>query len=82
MTGTCKDCKHWGDQLRMFGQGDPIENVRQCDSERILDISQDLGAARTAEPDAALVKGVDHWAGATFWTGPEFGCVHFAAKGA
>lgn len=74
--GRCRTCKHWspenknypaGDNRRLEGKGG------QCGNEKLR---ESLGPS-SYESDALVYP---YYEGAeTFWTGPDFGCVHWAA---
>ncbi len=64
MNGLCKDCEHWC--------GESKKQMKVCLCPKV-DIGYH-GTPETAGNDGVLIEGDEGWG---WFTGPEFGCVHF-----
>jgi hypothetical protein len=95
MSGCCNGCKHWSTGWVNRPEGIP-ESFRECNCHvgiargPILPGWQYVDMLNGLQPDAALVWGFQpsgfgfvppRAESGSLFTGPEFGCVHFAAKG-
>lgn len=65
--GRCKDCAHWNREALPTDQ----EHGGRCQCPKI-------GEEHTPKDADALVY--DYHEGGGFWTGPEFGCVHWMKR--
>ena len=67
MCGRCKNCAHW--------EGQEYEGMKTCDHDSVsigyYGTPQDVG------PAGLLIEGDEGWG---WYTGPEFGCIHFKQK--
>jgi hypothetical protein len=91
MSGRCKDCRHWGDwtgreHLQTVSEPPKYEEVprvhKPCACPKVVDGSDIQEAEQQALPlDTAIYSDSESY-GAHFFTGPEFGCVHWGAKAA
>lgn len=62
--GLCKNCEHWS--------GDKWDQMRTCECPS-MDIGYQ-GKPSNTDNDGVLIEGDEGWG---WFTGPEFGCIHF-----
>jgi len=67
MSGRCKDCKWWGDELNYD------DSQHSCEHPKI---DEYRAFEETRATDTMTNSGGEY----TTFTGPDFGCVHFEAK--
>ena len=88
-SSTCKSCKYWGEE-RTGASWDELAGARLCLSPKIIERPHFPECNTDAEFSEAEIKLVSENAdrmvyefneGGGFYSGPKFGCVHWAAKG-
>lgn len=71
MSGTCKDCRHWGG-YGAYGD-EPLPGWRTCD------LTESGGAKKQVPRSKAVAIDAESYA-ADLFTASDFGCIQFEAK--
>lgn len=88
MNERCKNCIHWGEERRQYGDSGTAFKQRPC--RKVLDMSGHdesnvepgksvVDAANDLPGNVAFVSVYEVWAN-ELMTGPEFGCIHFEGE--
>ena len=73
----CKNCIHWK-KHEPEGKNNYLLFAGDCDSEKFI-YSEELNFGEKPQDDMMEYGDFEGYS-ASFYTGPEFGCIHFKAK--